>query len=303
MLDHNTVRRLAFIRYLYLTGAAQSRAPAPLNCASILTLHDSVELFFQLASERLNAGTAKTQFMEYWDILNERLDSGELEQRESMRRLNNARVALKHHGTLPSDLDIEAFRASTTAFFQGNTPIVFELTLDEVSLIEFVNPDSARAKLREAQDAIREGDVHAALDQIAIAFTEMIADYENRKRESYETSPFYFGRSLPLITSRSRGSGSVDKKVADFMDTVKTSLETMQDAMKILALGIDYRKYSKLKRLTPYAWRALTGDMKTQWPLRDLHAASAEDARFCIDFVVESALALSEFDYSVGSAV
>jgi len=99
-------------------------------------MHDAVELFLQLASEYLNAGTAHLVFMDYWDILNKKLAADELEQKESMRRLNKARVALKHHGTFPSDLDIESFRASTTSFFQDNTRLVFSVTLEEVSLIE-----------------------------------------------------------------------------------------------------------------------------------------------------------------------
>jgi hypothetical protein len=107
-------------------------------------MHDAVELFLQLSSEHLNVGTGHPGFMDYWDVLNVKLAPKELEQKESMRRLNKARVALKHHGTFPSNLDIESFRVSTTNFFQENTPLVFGVALDDISLIEFVNPDSSR---------------------------------------------------------------------------------------------------------------------------------------------------------------
>jgi len=55
--------------------------------------------------------------MEYWDLnlikqgLQKKEMEGELTQKESMRRLNRARVALKHHGTMPSKLDIEVSAA------------------------------------------------------------------------------------------------------------------------------------------------------------------------------------------------
>jgi len=39
--------------------------------------------------------------------------------------MNKARVALKHHGTFPSRLDIESFRASTASLSEDNTPLVF----------------------------------------------------------------------------------------------------------------------------------------------------------------------------------
>lgn len=298
-LNHSTMKRLAFIRYLYQSGVSQSHAPAPLNSASILTLHDSVELFLQLASEHLNTGAGQPSFMDYWDILNRKLDPHELEQKESMRRLNKARVALKHYGTFPSDLDIESFRASTTSFFQDNTHLVFGINLDEVSLIELVNPEAARARLHEAQESIRRGDTLDALDKIAVAFTEIISDYEDRKRDRFEDSPFYFGGDLTFLSSFHMGLRSVDEKLADFVDRVKESLEAMQDAIKVLALGMDYRKYSKFKRLTPNVTRIPRGELHLQRRFDEEHAPSVDDARFCVDFVVESALALSEFDYSV----
>lgn len=158
-LDHHKMRRLAFVRYLYETAVSQSHAPAPLKCASILTMHDAAELFLQLACEHLNVGAQQPSFMDYWDLLNKKLDSGELAQKESMRRLNKARVALKHSGTLPSDLDVEAFRATATSFLQDNTPLVFGVEFDGVSLAEYVNPESSRTILKEAQDAIAAGEI------------------------------------------------------------------------------------------------------------------------------------------------
>lgn len=103
MLDKSTViKRLAFIKYLYKLAVDQSKRPEPLCSASILTFHDAIELFLQLASEHLNVGKQQPSFMEYWDLISQKLSNQELTQKESMRRLNRARVALKHHGTLPS---------------------------------------------------------------------------------------------------------------------------------------------------------------------------------------------------------
>ena len=94
-----------------------------------------------------------------------------------MRRLNKARVALKHNVTLPSQLDIEAFRASTIAFFTDNTSIVCEKALEDISLIELVIPESSRSRLKAAQDRMVRGETLTALDEVSIAFLEMITDY------------------------------------------------------------------------------------------------------------------------------
>jgi len=294
-MDHSTIRRLAFIRYLYQTSISQSYGPEPLSCASILTMHDSVELFLQLASEHLNAGSGQPNFMDYWDILAKKLGR-ELEQKESMRRLNKSRVSLKHNGTFPSQLDIESFRGSVTSFFNDNTPMVFGIPIADVSLIEYVNPESSRNKLKEAEDDLKKGDTLTALDKIAVAFEEMVQDYKTRKTRFYG-SPFYFGRRLTFLSSFFLGLDN--DRLGDFVDNVKESIEAMQEAIKILALGLDYRKYSKFRQLTPHITMVESDRYVINRSLEEENKPSVDDARFCIDFVVESALALAEFDYTL----
>lgn len=308
-LDHAKMKRLAFIKYLYEKSVSQSKAPTPLSSSSLLLMHDSIELFLQLASEHLNTGVARPKFMEYWDILNRKLAPEELGQKKAIHRLSKARAALKHGGTHPSELDIESFRTSTISFFDDNTPLVFGINIDEVSLIEFVSPDSARTNLKEALNEIHNGNIPSALSKTALAFGKMIFDYEKRKTEMYGTSPFFFGPSLTFLDShhinldfeskRSSvfGSSSADR-LAEFIDKVKASIEAMQEAIKILALGLDYRKYTKFKRLTPYVAITMAGPVVSRKSYTR-YKPSTEDAMFCIDFVVESSLSLAEFDYSL----
>ncbi|MCD6344223.1 MAG: hypothetical protein J7M17_01270, partial [Anaerolineae bacterium] len=149
-LDTITVRRLAFIKYIYQLGLQQSGMLEPLHGVALLTFHDAAELFLQVASEYLNAGAKQANFMDYWELLSKKLPT-ELGHKEAMRRLNKARVALKHHGTLPSKLDVEAFRATITNFFTDNTPLVFGFPFTAISLTDFVQPAEARDNLKEAE--------------------------------------------------------------------------------------------------------------------------------------------------------
>lgn len=301
--DQTVVKRLAFVRYLYQSGLSQSHAPAPMSCASVLCWHDSVELFLQLASEHLNVGAGQPGFMDYWDLLNKKLNPAEVGQRESMRRLNKARVALKHHGTFPSALDIEAFRAAVTGFYQDNTPLIFSISFDEVSLVDFVNPESARKKLTEAQQLIGQTRTLDALDNIALAYDEMISDYEARKRDASYRSPFYFGQDLSFHGSFFMGLrgnvGTNERRLAEFVDRVKESVEAMQGAMKVLALGIDYRKYSRFRMLTPHVNHTYGGGVHVNRRFKEEDKPSVDAARFCLDFVIDSAFALAEYDYTL----
>lgn len=311
-MDTITVRRLAFIKYIYQLGVQQSEMAEPLHGVALLTFHDAAELFLQVASEYLDAGAKQTNFMDYWELLSKKLPT-ELGYKEAMRRLNKARVALKHHGTLPSKLDIEAFRATITNFFTDSTPLVFGIPFTAISLIDFVQPVEARDNLKEADQLIEESQLTDALDKIALAFQQMLDDYEVRKQDQFHRSPFFFGRDLTFYDSFSMGMDrsyytgverqrlEYERELAEFVDRVKESLEAIQEAIKILAMGIDYRRYTRFKFFTPHIVRVMSGDYIIHRS-RNQEEAAAEDVRFCIDFVVETAIKLQEFDYSLSSA-
>jgi hypothetical protein len=69
----------------------------------------------------------------------------------------------------------------------------------------------------------------------------------------------------------------------------------------LVALGIDYRKYLKFKILTPHVIPVMSGNPVIGRRFKDDEKPSQNDARFCLEFVIESALALADFDYTVGT--
>lgn len=300
-IHHSTIQRLAFAKYLYSLAIEQSRAPELMSAASLLTFHDSIEFFLQISSEHLNTGKNQMKFMEYWEILAKKLSISELPQRESMRRLNKARVALKHSGTLPSKLDIEAFRATSKLFFEEATNLIFKIEFSQISLIEYVSPEEARDHLKRAEQLCLKAEFENATAEIALAFEKTISSYEENKREWGRGSPFYFGEDLTFLSSFHMGIDSHGHNdLGAYVDKVKDSVEAMQRAIKILALGLDYRKYSKFKRLLPHVSRVLSGDYIVQeGMLGKKEDADKEYIEFCINFIVECAIKLNEFDYEV----
>ena len=127
MVNPTHIKRLAFIKYVYTLGIEQSYQPVPSSSVSLLLFHDSIELFLQLASEIFDVGKSKVEFMAYWDLLSKEISDETLPQKEAMRRLNKARVSLKHSGTRPSEIDIESFLFSSTSFFFFSVPLFFFL--------------------------------------------------------------------------------------------------------------------------------------------------------------------------------
>jgi len=306
MLDKSVVNRLAFVKYLYITSVEQSEKPEPLCSASILMFHNAIELFFQLASEYLDANIgSNVEFMNYWDKLNPKLPTGkEVTQKESIRRLNKARVSLKHHGILPSKLDIESLRASATNFFEENTPIIFGIKFSEISLIELVQCEETKNNLKDAEKLLTENKIEDALVKIAIAFAQLIDDYEKRKIGQFGRSPFFFGEPLTFLSSFDIGFDiGIDRnqmgRLAEFIDKVKKSIESLQNAVKILSLGIDYKRYVKFSLLTPFIARTLGGYHISRRSYGSKGIPTVEDVKFCINFVIESSITLQEFDFNI----
>ena len=177
MPTETTLHRLSFIRYLYGIAVEQSRQPEPFGAASVLTFHDSVELFLQLAAESKGVNTADLKFMQYWDVLKLHLQNGELAQKEEMRRLNKVRVDLKHIGILPSKLVVESLRANTTSFFEENAPLVFGSEFDNISMTYLIQNNTVKTLLDEAGTFMEQGTRAKAIDKIALAFEELMIEY------------------------------------------------------------------------------------------------------------------------------
>ena len=257
-MDTTVVKRLAFIKYLFELGLAQSQLPEPASSTSVLMFHDAIELFNHLACEYHDIDTGKEsghiEFIGYWKLISSKLGKP-LPQKESMKRLNRARVDLKHLGIFLSKLDIESFRGATNFFFSESTPLVFRIEFTDISLIDFVAEERARQNLHDAVQLLGKGDLDSALESVAYAFYHLTEDYETRKRSEFGSSPFYFGPQftavqplLPTIGYRHQERSDVDKEfyrnLDEFVQATTESLNKMQNAIFVLALGIDYPKYT-----------------------------------------------------------
>jgi len=305
MIEESFIRRLAFIKYLYKMAIEQSKKQEPLCSASILIFHDAVELFLQLSSEKLDFGKQQPNFMDYWDLFSSKIPIGGLTQKESMRRLNKSRVALKHNGTLPSKLDIETFRANVTSFFKENTPLVFGINFSDISMVELIKCEDVKNNLKETENLLQKNQIEESLDKVALAFNQLIDDFEERLLKKYGRNPFFFGESMTFLSSFhlgiSRGGDSdFERKLAEYIDKVKGSIEAFQKAVKIISLGIDYRRYIKFRLLTPSISRTIDGNYVIQrFPWGSEGKPTSDDVQYCIDFVLEIAITLQEFYYLI----
>lgn len=259
---------------------------------AVLGMHDAAEMFLLLACEvneaKMPAGCRlpeRVSWYGYWRYLEPLAPK----HRNSMNRLNKARVNLKHQGLLPSAIDLEGHRVTCRNFFEDNTPILFGMSLDAVSLIDLVQNEKTRQFTREAMKLRDQGEYGDAVIQAAIAFFWLLDDYRKR-RDSV------IGRVLFDLEGNGAVSCGYDlpDDVSSAIDDLEFELDRVRDAFKMMALGLDCRRWAQFDAITPTILRGA--------PLQPRHTPSLprrppperQDADFCIEFVIQSALRLQD---------
>jgi len=283
------IKRLSIIKYLYKIGVDQSFQVETVASFSILSFHDSIEMFLKLLAEHRNIKSEKIDFMIYWTQF------PDLTLNESMRNLNERRKNIKHKGILLSKSDIEACRVNTTDFFEQNTFSCFDVEFKDVSLFSLINKESIRIELSKAQETLNIGKYTESIVGSAVAFNHLLYLYEKNTYTYSRESPFLFG--IDMHTYTWSHYTRIDNKLDDFIKEAAKSIESLQKALRIMSFGIDYKRYAKFNLLTPIVTKSVNGKYfveiwnEKQW--------SKENCQYCIDFVLDACLKLQELDFDI----
>lgn len=295
-LHHTQLRRLAFVKYLYNNAIEQSKGPEVKAAASLLMFHDCVEFYLKIASEAHGIKEPKS-IMEYWTEFESKLPPPHLPERVSFERLNKARVGIKHHGNMPAKSDIEGHRETVANLLHAATPILFNMEFSAISMVDFVEPASSRDSIRSAQDEMSRGQLVQAASHIALAFEDMVA---HRMAETDEfqmgvNRRFYFGDDMSMLNSFFLGFKD-DRNLGRFVDSAGQSIAALQAAIRILALGLDYRRYVKFYALLPSVTRSINGTPIIQHAQQATDLLTVEYLESSINFIIDSAIILGETD-------
>ena len=70
--------------------------------------------------------------------------------------------------------------------------------------------------------------------------------------------------------------------------------------MKIMSLGLDYKRYTKFGLLVPNLMRFMNKEKGFQYfPTKSIQKRIKEDCQFCFDFVVDSVIRIQDFDFDI----
>jgi hypothetical protein len=273
------------VKYLLRLAAEEAKKPEPLCASAILLLHDASELILSVAVEHYNVGKKHIEFNQYFELLNNVIEPDALSHRDSMRRLNEARIGLKHHGTMPSRRDVIEFDAMVGYFSRDNLPKLFSVSLDDVSLADLVAAESVRACLRRADTAFAERDGEAVGCAIAEAFARLLLEYGVRKGATSGLQRDVRGFEQ-LVQRGTRTSSRALTRMAEAVDD-------LHEEVSLLRQGIETRKLTVFRALMPFVQIAMAGNA-TFATKGGATPPSLEALRFCYDFVVDSALRMED---------
>jgi len=284
------IKRLSIIKILYKIGIEQSKQSEMTSFFSILSFHDSVEMFLKLSAELKNIKDCQN-FMGYWEKI------PELTLKESMRNLNSKRVNIKHKGLIPGKADIESSRVNTTDFFNQNTKNIFGVDFSDISLLELIKFDKTKDYLIDAKKLLDKSDFKSCVQEISKGFYELLKEYKDSKGESFYSTPFDL---TERVSFRNSGWGdektAIDNKLKDTFNIVNENFKNIEKAIEVISLGLNYKKYIKFKLLTPKFY--ITSQNEYVFYSDKVKNWSKENCNFMIDFVLDSAFTLQEFDFN-----
>lgn len=281
-MDELTAKRLAVIRHLYDKGRTLSVEGEPMNGLCLLPFHDSVEMFLKLcADERGITIPRNTMFSEYFTKI------PGLQDKVQMESLNARRVSLKHHGQMPSSLDVEITRVNVIDFFEHNVPTFFGCKLEEVSLEVLIAYPKVRDFLNKYHEFIDAGKYGDAQAQCQIAFKVFLTEYHRKYGRGFDL------KSGPASNLDSLKNPHLEDNTDKYLESLKEAIYSLNEAVSVMSLGINYYRYNEFKALGPavgHRWNA--PDDQYDYFLGLTATYDQTTAKVCYDFVIETILQL-----------
>ena len=284
-LSENLYRRLTLSKYLF--GQArrifQQSEPYSGGLATSL-LHDSVEVFLRVLTEHFRI---KLRQQEYFNQLFEKVCTNIScvgDHSAGMNRLNKARVGFKHEGLDVSRTDVEAFLTNVEAFLSEVCEQELSVDFTTLSLVKAIGHRRTQNWLDKASEALRSEHYTESVAHSAAAMAIYL--YHRDNRTGGRTDPSYY------IDFSSTELGAVADWVLEYVEPIRFRLD-------LVSHGIDVASYDKFEVLTPGTSVGRNG-MVIQHKPKTTPPFTRDDARFCYDFTVNSALALRDIEMPAG---
>ena len=296
-LPSDTSHRIPLIKHILSTALDHAGLPEPFCSHAVLGLHDAVELFVQLISEHVGATVSKKAgLLDYWPALEKRLGRA-CPKQHAMRRLNQARVGLKHSGIRPSRDEVSELSEQTVAFLEEASLGILGIAFSELSSVRLVGYEPTASRLSRAEHLGGSGRFGEAAEMCALAFSELIHRFREKSGNEWDYSPF------PRLSEATRYSRlsighrwpEQNRDLSEHLKKLSAAFAEIEPVLSMLTLGVEYRQFARFRGVTPRIVAMADGSYIVAGDTRRPPPTSG-DIVFAIDFTITAALRLREID-------
>jgi hypothetical protein len=300
-LDATSLKRLTYAKYLYHNAADQLHSTSPIIAAeALLRVHDSVEIFQLVVLDSLNV-SSKFEFMRFWEEAKNKTGK-EPPYKDRFAQLNHMRVGFKHKAICPNLSELREVAAVIWPFFVEVSREFLGVDFAEQSLAVLVDDASVREHLGKADELIAAHNYDDALAEITMALHVVLNQKYPRSpwaQTSHLLDPHSSSHRPPKIPYHSYGNAlsgaaelihAIEKGFEDLHDRISTQA----DLLEMVIWKIDLQKYSKFAQFAPYVSQTGGGEFYVVHKGGMRRPLTRRDARFCYQFVLDSALAIQQ---------
>ncbi|MGI5161985.1 hypothetical protein [Microbispora sp. CA-102843] len=172
--------------------------------------------------------------------------------------------------------------------------MVFNVDFDTIDMVDLVTQPKTAQLLREAQTHADTGDYVQAMAGLYLALDALLHHYAySPEWHQWYHSPFSFGPRLmaSMLDRPHFGPDGIEQRLADLSQIARET----QEAMQVIALGIDFPSYMRFQVLAPQAHGYM--DRSHRYSVTNSVASlSADDYSWARNFVIEAALNAASAD-------
>lgn len=278
-VTQSQLERLTLARMLIKQAEAHLTRQGLLDHApALLNLQDAVEFVLSVSAEVVSASLVSSFEQSITNVEKAMEAKGigrTLPGRSRMLALNKARVALKHHGVMGARADVEAFLGDVRSFASDSVRLFLDVEFGALDLSDAIRHSKVRREVRRAEGHCAEGDYEAAMAACGLGLTLLF----DRPGDDW-----LWSRTIPA-------PGRTGDALQIAIATIIEELSHQRRMVKILASGIELPSFWRFIALTP-AFRVTPSGKAS--PLSPRKSANETQARFCIDFLIDTALRMQE---------
>ena len=287
MLKAEMMNRLVCAKYLYQSGIeTHFRGGRFSGGMAVLSFQDAVELFLRAIAEHVNAGVPdKAPFNEILSKI-ESASQKQIPNRLELLDLNRMRVQFKHYGTRPHDEHVRKSRSDLESFFTSATPLFFDISFSQISMVDLIRDSKAGEFLRDAEKQFTDARYGDSIAASAAAFEVFMKHQKQQYRHSTLRTP-------QIANSRSIRDevGMLASHVQQFAEGALEEFEKVWRTLEIIFTGVVPSDYRRFKRLAPDVMITGADTAHFRWS-RKSDDSTSEEALYCMDFTIQTILRL-----------